>query len=322
MALIPLVRTLDTTYLHNAKIQVIWDWPAPTTLTKLRNVLGLANFYRRFVLGFSHITWPLSKVTKGGAKAKFFWSESQQKAFTELKHRLCSAPVLTLPDLQQPFEIETDAFDYAIGAVLTQQGHPMAYHNCLNRPLVMALTIVLNSCGHETFDWPLLYKSNPKFGHIYQTLLEGQQVPDFHLQDTLLCHLEHLCVPSSECTKMIWEACYSWAAGHFGVEKTVAVLQKYFYWPNLRQNVVKYIRSCTACAIAKPTIKKQGLYTLLPTPSRPWESISMDYMSCLPSTKHGNHCVFVVVDKFSKMAIMAACKKNITMKATAKLFFE
>ena len=48
----------------------------------------------------------------------------------------------------------------------------------------------------------------------------------------------------------------------------------------------------------------------------------MDYMSILPSTKHGNDCVFVVVDRFSKMAIMAACKKNITVEATAKLFFE
>jgi hypothetical protein len=112
-----------------AKIQVIRDWPAPTTLTELRSFLGLANFYHRFVLGFSHITWPLSQVTKGGAKEKFFWSESQQKAFGELKHRLCSAPVLTLSDLQQPFEIETDASDYAIGAVLTQHGHPVAYHS-------------------------------------------------------------------------------------------------------------------------------------------------------------------------------------------------
>ena len=81
------------------------------------------------MLGFSHITYPLSQVTKGGVKSKFFWSESQQKAFVELKHRLCCAPVLTLPDLQQPFEIETNASDYAIGAVLTQQGHLVEYHN-------------------------------------------------------------------------------------------------------------------------------------------------------------------------------------------------
>ena len=111
------------------KIQFIRDWPAPTTLTKLRNFLGLANFYHRFVLGFSHITWPLSQVTKRGAKENYFWSETQQKVIAELKHRLCYALVLTLPDLQQPFEIETDASDYAIGVVLTQQGHPIGYHS-------------------------------------------------------------------------------------------------------------------------------------------------------------------------------------------------
>jgi len=74
------------------------------------------------MLGFSHITWPLSQVTKGGAKEKLFWSGSQQKAFTELKDHLCSVRVLALPDLQQPFEVEIDASDYAIGAILTQQG--------------------------------------------------------------------------------------------------------------------------------------------------------------------------------------------------------
>jgi len=67
---------------------------------------------------------------------------------------------------------------------------------------------------------------------------------------------------------MIWEAHYIWVAGHFGVEKIVALLNKYFYWPNIRQDVEKYIRSCTACAIAKPTIKNQVLCTPLPTPSR------------------------------------------------------
>jgi hypothetical protein len=64
------------------------------------------------------------------------------------------------------------------------------------------------------------------------------------------------------------------------------------------------------------------MYTPLPTPDRPWESISMDYMSGLPSTKRGNDCVFVVFDLFSKMVIMVACKKSITAEATAKIFFE
>ena len=81
------------------------------------------------MLGFSHITLPLSQVTKGEVKEKFFWSESQQKAFTDLKNYLYSAPVLALPYLQQPFEVETDASDYTIEVVLTQHGHPVAYHS-------------------------------------------------------------------------------------------------------------------------------------------------------------------------------------------------
>jgi hypothetical protein len=147
-------------------------------------------------------------------------------------------------------------------------------------------------------------------------------VDNFHFQDGLLCRLGHIYVPSSEQAKLIWESHYSWVAGHFSIEKTVAMLQKHFYWLKLRQEVGKYIRSCTACAIAKPTTKKQGLYTPLITLDRPWESISMDYMSGLPSTKRGNDCVFVVVDRFSKMAILVAYKKSITTEATAKFFFE
>jgi hypothetical protein len=112
-----------------AKIQVICDWPAQTTLTELRSFLGLSNFYRRFVFRFSHITWALSQINRGGGKEKFVWGQSQQQAFDDLKQRLCSSPVLSLPDLQHPFGIETDASDYVVGVVLTQHSHLMAYHS-------------------------------------------------------------------------------------------------------------------------------------------------------------------------------------------------
>jgi hypothetical protein len=61
-----------------AKIQVIHEWSAPTTLTDLWSFLGLDNFYRRFMLGFSHIAWALTQVTKGGGRAKFVWGKEQQ----------------------------------------------------------------------------------------------------------------------------------------------------------------------------------------------------------------------------------------------------
>lgn len=70
------------------------------------------------MLGFSYIVWPLFQVTKSGEKEIVCSSKSQKKEFDELEHQLFFAPVLTLPYLQYPFEIEIDAFLYAIGVVL------------------------------------------------------------------------------------------------------------------------------------------------------------------------------------------------------------
>jgi hypothetical protein len=167
---------------------------------------------------------------------------------------------------------------------------------------------VLHSYGHETLEWPKLYQQDPEFTTTYHLLGTGATVTDFHIHDRLLCHLGHFCVPTNKHAKMIWESHYSRVTRHFGVEKTVVILQKHFYWPKLRQEVNKYIISFTACTIAKTTIKNKGLYTPLPIPKKSWESISMDYMFGLSSTKHKNDCVFVVIDQFSKMTILTACK--------------
>jgi hypothetical protein len=93
-----------------------------------------------------------------------------------------------------------------------------------------------------------------------------ENVTYFHIQDGMSFHLGHLYVLANESAEMIWEAHYSRMVGHFGMEKTVVIIQKHFYWPKLQQDVNKYIRSCTSYAIVKPKIKKKGLYTLLPTP--------------------------------------------------------
>jgi hypothetical protein len=132
----------------------------------------------------------------------------------------------------------------------------------------------------------------------------------------------HLRVPASEPAKLIWEAHYSRMEGHFGMKKNMDILHIYFYWPKFRQDVSMYIIFCSTYAISRTSIKKKALYTPLLTLERPWESISMDYMSGLPSTKKGNDCVLVVVDRFFNMAILTACKKSVTSTDTTKLFFK
>jgi hypothetical protein len=101
--------------------------------------------------------------------------------------------------------------------------------DCLSRPPVAALTTVVHSYGHEASEWPQVYQQDLDFTTTYQLLGTGTTVTDFHIQNILLCHLGHLCVPTSERAKLIWEAHYSRVAGHFGMEKIVVVLQKHFY---------------------------------------------------------------------------------------------
>jgi hypothetical protein len=135
---------------------------------------------------------------------------------------------------------------------------------------------MLNYCGYETCEWPKLYDNDIDFVATYQIVDICKQVLDFHLKDRLLCHLGHPYVPSNKCEKLIWEVHYSLVVGHFDVEKIMEIQHKYFYFSKLQQDVNSYIRLCTTFSIVKLAIKRRGLYTRLPTPNNPWESVSMD----------------------------------------------
>ena len=112
---------------------------------------------------------------------------------------------------------------------------------------------------------------------------------------------------------IIWDAHYINTIGHFRVLMTLVVLQNYFDWTSLKSDLNRYIRSCVVCAIAKPMNQRQGLYTPFPIPSRPWESISMDYLMGYPTTKHHDDVILVVIDIFYKMSILIPCNKTTTV---------
>nr|GFD52631.1 putative reverse transcriptase domain-containing protein [Tanacetum cinerariifolium] len=78
-----------------AKVKAITKWPRPTSKIEVRSFLGLARYYRRFVEGFLRLALPMTKLMRKGEN--FVWSEEREKSFEELKQRLVSAPVLTLP---------------------------------------------------------------------------------------------------------------------------------------------------------------------------------------------------------------------------------
>jgi hypothetical protein len=110
--------------------------------------------------------------------------------------------------------------------------------------------------------------------------------------------------------------------GHFGHEKILLMIDDPFFWPMMRHDVDRYVQRCIVCNTSKSKRKPHGSYTPLPTPITPWEDISMDFVRGLPKPKHGHDSIFVVVDRFSKMAHFIACHKNDEVSNVANLFFK
>ncbi|GJV88450.1 putative reverse transcriptase domain-containing protein [Tanacetum coccineum] len=108
-----------------AKIESIKDWASPKTPTEIRQFLGLAGYYRRFIEGFSKIAKTMTKLTQKGVK--FDWGDKQEAAFQLLKQKLCSAPILALPEGSEDFIAYCDASKKGLGAVLMQREKVISY---------------------------------------------------------------------------------------------------------------------------------------------------------------------------------------------------
>uniref|UniRef100_A0A8C5PY86 ribonuclease H n=1 Tax=Leptobrachium leishanense TaxID=445787 RepID=A0A8C5PY86_9ANUR len=119
--------------MDEAKVKAILDWPTPKDKKAVQQFMGFANFYRRFIRSFSHLSAPITSLTK--KDVRFQWSAEAQQAFERLKKSFTQAPVLKQPEAHLPYYLETDASDIALGAILSQRSgdkkllHPVAFYS-------------------------------------------------------------------------------------------------------------------------------------------------------------------------------------------------
>jgi len=166
-----------------------------------------------------------------------------------------------------------------------------------------------------------LYAEDHEFCEEYRACEKIASGKFFRL-DGFLFRENKLCVPNCSMRELLVQESHGGGLmGHFGVAKTLAIFQEHFYWPHMKRDVERICGRCVTCRQAKSKVQPNGLYTPLPIPSEPWIDISMDFVLGLPWAKRGRDSIFVVVDRFSKMAHFIPCHKTDDALHVADLFF-
>ena len=110
--------------------------------------------------------------------------------------------------------------------------------------------------------------------------------------------------------------------GHFGRDKTLALVRSNFFWPRMEKDIARFVKQCNVCHLEKTKSQNSGLYTPLSMPEAPWEDVTLDFVVGLPRTQRNKDSIMVVVDRFSKMAHFVPCNKTMDASHVADLYFK
>jgi hypothetical protein len=143
------------------------------------------------------------------------------------------------------------------------------------------------------------------------------------IQEGLLFKGNQLCIPNCSMGENLLKEKHNGGLDeHFSHEKTFAKLSESYFWPGMRSEVKQFVNRCRIFQHSKGRKQNAGFYQPLPILERPWDEISMDFVLGLPRTQRGVDSIFVVVDRFSKMAHFISCQKTSDATHIANLFFK
>uniref|UniRef100_A0A2N9HIL9 CCHC-type domain-containing protein n=1 Tax=Fagus sylvatica TaxID=28930 RepID=A0A2N9HIL9_FAGSY len=324
------------------KIKAIVDWPEPKNIYEVWSFHGLATFYRRFIRGFSTIMAPITDCMKQG---EFKWSKAATSSIWGSIGGVLSQerhPIAYFSEKLNDAKLRYSTYDkefYAVVQALRHwchyllpkefviySDHDALHHlnsqkklnfrhaswveylqrynfalkhkagienkaaDALSRRVTLLSMMSTNITGFERLRDE--YESCPDFGQVHATLSSAPHptIEDYTIQDGYLFKANKLCIPRTSVRDfLVWELHAGGLAGHFGLDKTIEEVERQFYWPGLKRDVAKIIGHCR---------------------------------QCLPRTLKKHDSIFVVVDRFSKMAHFIPCSKTSNASKIAKLYFD
>jgi transposase InsO family protein len=367
------------------KIEVVKNWPTPTSVKDIQSFLGFVNFNRQFIQNFSKIAIPLTDLTK--KENAFKWTDKQDKAFETLKQACIEPPVLVTFRSGEPLRFETDASDLAIGMCAKQERdgkwHPIAYHSRkfssaeenydVHDKELLAIVVALEhwriyaeSCSDLTvfsdhknlvnftttktlnrrqvrwsetlgqYKFKIVYTPGKDNGRadalsrrsdiagtkeitkstILKTHEDGSLGPSKGLRRLQMSiGIE---VPEELQEAIIRQHHDDPVHGHPGVARTMEQIQRNYQFPGMKDKVASYIKKCADCQRNKhSTHAPYGEMQPMELPSEPWSDISMDFVTGLPLSKDpatglSYDAILVIVDRFTKYALMIPFRRDYT----------
>ncbi|GJU04330.1 putative reverse transcriptase domain-containing protein [Tanacetum coccineum] len=252
----------------------------------------LAGYYRRFIEGFSKIAKSMTKLTQKGIK--FDWGEKEENAFQLIKQKLCSAPILALPEGSQDYVVYCDASHKGLGAVLMQREKVIGY---------ASQQLKVYEKNYTTHDLELgsvrrLARIGESDSIATFVIIQGRQTSWLPCSEDLRSVIMH-------------EFHKSKYSIHPGSEKMYQDVKKLYWWPNMKADIATYVSKCLTCARVKAEYQRPSGFLVQPEiPKWKWDNMTMDFITKLRKSSQGFDTIWVIVDRLTKSAHFLPIREN------------
>ncbi|GKE09142.1 putative reverse transcriptase domain-containing protein [Tanacetum coccineum] len=283
--------------------------------------------------GFSKIAKPMTKLTQ--KKVKFEWGDQQETAFQLLNQKLCSAPILALPEGSEDFIVYCDASIKGLGAVLMQREKVIAYasrqlkiheNNYTTHDLELgAVVFSLKLWRHYLYgtnDYDCEIRYHPRKANVFADALSRKEREPPLRRTSRTKMLELPCYGDLR-TVIMHESHKSKYYIHPSSEKMYQDMKKLYWWTNIKANITTYVSKCLT--YAKVKAEHQRTSRLLVQPDIPqwnWDNFTMDFVTKLPKSSQGYDAIWMIVDRLTKSLIFVPMRETDPMDKLARMYLK